>query len=166
MTETTSSGSADAGTRAIRPQTGRTQALNNKIVRGMLVTPGISSVIGKFLLTVYAVGRKTGRRYSVPVAYIPHEGKLLFGTGFAWAKNLRTGEPVDIRYKGKRVTCDVEVFTGEEDVTRLYAVICRANKTFAGFNKIGYGADGEPDPADLHAAWRGGARAYLLRPRA
>lgn len=165
MTETTNSGSAEAGARATRPQTGRMQGINNKIVRGMLVTPGISSGIGRFLLTVYAVGRKTGKRYSVPVAYTPHEGKLLFGTGFGWAKNLRTGEPVDIRYKGKRVTCDVEVFTEEEDVTRLYAVICRANKTFAGFNKISYGANGEPDADDLRAAWRGGARAFLLAPR-
>ena len=148
-----------------RPRTGRMQGTTNKIVRGLLATPGVSSGIGKALLTVYAVGRKTGKCYTVPVAYTPHEGKLLIGTGFGWAKNLRTGEPVDIRYKGKRVTCDVEAIAGEADVTRLYAVICRANKTFAGFNKVGYGADGEPDADDLRAVWRGGARAFLFTPR-
>lgn len=150
---------------ATRPSTGRMQGTTNKIVRGMLATPGISSGIGKVLMTVYVVGRKTGKRYTVPVAYTTHEGKFLIGTGFGWAKNLRTGEPVDVRYKGKRITCDVEAFTGEEDVTRLYAVICRGNKNFAGFNQIGSGADGEPDPGDLRAAWLGGARAFLLTPR-
>jgi deazaflavin-dependent oxidoreductase (nitroreductase family) len=148
-----------------RPRTMALQGVANAIVRRLIATPVIGNGIGRRLLTIHAVGRKTGKRYSVPVAYTPHEGKLLVGTGFGWSRNLRTGEPVDIDFKGRKVTCDVDVFTGEEDVTRLYAVICRGNKNFAGFNKIRLGPDGEPNPDDLRAAWQGGARAFLLAPR-
>jgi deazaflavin-dependent oxidoreductase (nitroreductase family) len=148
-----------------RPQTMALQNVVNQIVRGMLATPLVSAGIGSRLLTVYAVGRKTGRRYNVPVAYTRHEGDLLIGTGFGWARNLRTGEPVGVRLKGRKVQCDVQVFTGEEDVTRLYAVICRDNGNFANFNKVRRDKDGEPDQADLRAAWQAGARAFLLTPR-
>jgi deazaflavin-dependent oxidoreductase (nitroreductase family) len=148
-----------------RIQTMPAQKVTNVIVRGLLNTPGISAGIGRNLLTVYAVGRKTGRHYDVPVAYVRHEGKLLFGTPFGWARNLRDGEPVTIRLKGKKVLADVQVFTAEADVTRLYAVMCRANRNFAKFNKVRIGADGEPDAGDLRLAWADGARAFVLAPR-
>ena len=138
-----------------RPQTMALQGLTNRIVRGLLATPVLSGV----------VGRKTGRRYSVPVAYTRHEGAMLVGTPFAWARNLRTGEPVEILLKGKKTQADVQVFTSEPDVTAAYAVICRDNRNFAKFNKVRVGADGEPDEGDLHAAWAAGARAVKLTPR-
>ncbi|HEY1703079.1 MAG TPA: nitroreductase/quinone reductase family protein [Trebonia sp.] len=157
--------SANTSAPAPRARTGRFQGLANQIIRGLLATPGISAGIGARLVTIYAVGRKSGRVYTVPVAYTKHEGKLLIGTPFGWAKNLRTGEPVTIRLKGRKVQAGVEAFTGEDDVTRLYAVMCRDNKTFANFNQVRLGADGEPDAGDLRAAWDGGARAFLLSPR-
>jgi hypothetical protein len=141
------------------------QKAANVIVRGLLRTPGISAGIGRRLLTVYAVGRKSGRHYDVPVAYTGYEGRLLFGTVFAWARNLRTGEPVAIRLKGRKVLADVRVHDGEEDVTRLLAVICRDSRNFAKFNKIRLGDDGAPDADDLRLAWREGARVYELTPR-
>lgn len=156
---------ANSSTAERRIQTMSSQKAVNAIVRGLLRTPGISAGIGSRLMIVYAVGRKTGRHYDVPVAYTRHEGKLLFGTPFGWARNLRAGEPVALRLKGKKIMADVQVFTGEADVTRLYAVICRDNSNFAAFNKIRIAADGEPDAGDLHLAWADGARAYVLTPR-
>jgi hypothetical protein len=111
------------------------------------------------------VGRKSGRRYTVPVAYTRHDGGLLLGTPFAWGRNLRTGEPVDIRLKGRRRPADVQAFTDEAGVTERYAVMARDNHSFAKFNKIGLDQDGNPDPADLHLAWAAGARAFQLAPR-
>jgi hypothetical protein len=153
------------GAPAPRVRISASQRIANRLVRGLLAAPLISQGIGRRLMTVYAVGRKTGRVFSIPVAYTRHEGKLLIGTPFGWAKNLREGEPVTIRLKGKKVPADVQVFTRDEDVTRLYAVMCRDNHTFAGFNKIRLGVGGEPDAGDLHDAWAAGARAFLLSPR-
>jgi deazaflavin-dependent oxidoreductase (nitroreductase family) len=141
------------------------QGLANRVVRGLLRTPLVSRLAGARLITIYVVGRKTGRRFDVPVAYTRHDGQLLVGTSFAWARNLRTGEPVDIRLKGRRRTADVTVVTDEAGVVADYTVIARGNRQFAGFNHITLDASGEPDPADVHRCWATGAHTLRLRPR-
>lgn len=145
-----------------RAQTLAYQGAANRVVRGLLRIPLVSRGIGQKLITLYVVGRKTGKRYTVPVAYTRHEGTLLFGTPFGWGRNLRTGESMEVRFKGRRRTADVEVFTDEAAVVRDYAVIARGNHNFATFNKIGIDADGNPDPGDLRLAWAAGARAVRL----
>ena len=157
------------GNPAVRPsprgQTRAIQSLGNRIVRGLLRTPLLGRLAGSRLVTLYIVGRKTGRRYTVPVAYTRSEGDLLIGTPFGWGRNLRTGEAVAIRLKGRRRLADVEVFTDERAVTDAYGVMCRDNHTFARFNGIGLDSAGRPDQADLHLAWAAGARAFRLTPR-
>ncbi len=148
-----------------RAQTLAAQRLVNRIVVLLLRTPLVCQGIGRLLLVLYVVGRKSGRRYQIPVAYVRHEGEILIGTPFGWGRNLRTGEPVDILLKGRRVVADVQVLRDEQDVTAAYGVMCRENKNFAKFNKVGFDAAGHPDPVDLHLAWAAGARAFRLTPR-
>jgi len=148
-----------------RAKTLAAQGLANRIVRGLLRTPLLSQLVGSRLVTLYVVGRKSGRRYTVPVAYTRHEGDLLIGTPFGWGRNLRTGEPVAIRLKGRRRLADVQAFTQEHDVVDAYAVMARDNHNFAKFNSIGFDPAGDPVPADLHLAWAAGARAFRLTPR-
>jgi deazaflavin-dependent oxidoreductase (nitroreductase family) len=143
----------------------RAQQVANRVVRGLLHVPGLSRVMGSRLVTIYAIGRKTGRPYSIPVAYTRHKEGLLIGTPFGWGRNLRTGEPVEILLQGKRREADVQVIADEPGVTDAYAVMCRNNHQFAKFNQIGIGSDGEPNPGDLHLAWEAGARAFQLTPR-
>jgi deazaflavin-dependent oxidoreductase (nitroreductase family) len=149
----------------LRAQTMTVQGLVNRIVRGLLRTPVVSRLIGSRLVTVYVVGRKSGRHYAVPVAYTRHEGDLLVGTPFGWGRNLRTGEAVAIRLKGRRRLADVRVLTEERDVVDAYGVMARDNHQFARFNKIGFDQAGNPVPGDLHLAWAAGARAFRLTPR-
>lgn len=148
-----------------RGQTMALQGLVNRIVLGLLRTPLLCRVVGNRLLTLYIVGRKTGRHYTLPVAYTRHDGILLIGTPFAWGRNLRTGEPVDIRLKGKRRPADVHVDIDEAAVVEQYAVMAHENHNFAKFNMIGFDQAGNPRPADLHLAWAGGARVFRLTPR-
>ncbi len=150
---------------APRAQTLGAQALVNRVVRGLLRTPLVSRLIGSRLVTVYVVGRKSGRRYAVPVAYTRHEGDLLIGSSFGWGRNLRTGEAVTIRLKGRRRLADVRVLADEPGVVDAYAVMARNNHAFAKFNDIGFDSGGEPVPGDLHLAWAAGARAFRLTPR-
>jgi hypothetical protein len=149
-----------------RAQTVALQGAVNRLMRGLLRTPGIARLLGRRLLIAYVVGRKSGRRYAIPVAYTPvtDGDALLIGSPFPWVRNLRTGEPVEIRLRGRRRTADVQVFTGEADVVAMYGVMCRDNRQFAKFNHVGYDAAGAPDPSDLHAAWAAGARAVRLTP--
>lgn len=148
---------------AVRKMAG--QDLVNRLVRGVLRTPVLARLAGRRLVTVYVVGRKSGRHYDIPVAYTRHDGGLLIGTPFGWARNLRTGEPVEIRLQGRRRTADVQVIADEPGVTSAYAMMARDNHNFARFNHIGLDADGSPRPADLHRAWADGARAFQLTPR-
>lgn len=141
------------------------QGVVNRVVRGLLRAPLMSRLAGRWLVTLYVVGRKSGRRYVVPVAYTRQDGDLLIGTPFGWGRNLRTGEAVEIRLKGRLLPADVVVLTGEEDVTDAYAVMARDNHNFARFNKIGFDDDGNPVAADLRLAWEAGARAFRLTPR-
>lgn len=150
---------------ALRAQTLAVQGLANGLVRGLLRTPLLSAAVGKRLVTLYIVGRKSGQRYTIPVAYTLHDGDLLIGTPFAWGRNLRTGEPVQVRLKGRLRQADVTVYTGEADVVRAYGIMCRDNRQFAKFNKIRLDAAGQPDPEDLHLVWMAGARAFRLTPR-
>ena len=141
------------------------QGLANRVVRGVLRTPGLDRLAGRRLITLYVVGRKSGTRYTVPVAYVPHDGALLIGTPARWGRNLRTGEPLEVRLRGRRTTVDVEVLTSREDVVAAYAVMCRENGTFASLNDVRRDDDGTPAPDDLVAAWEPGSRAYRLIPR-
>jgi deazaflavin-dependent oxidoreductase (nitroreductase family) len=137
----------------------------NRLVLGLLRTPGLSQLAGARLVALNIVGRKSGRKYTVPVAYTKDKGDLLIGTPFGWGRNLRSGEPVEIRLKGRLRQADVQAYADEADVVRLYAIMAKDNKNFAKFNRVGFDADGNPKDVDLHSAWAGGARAFRLTPR-
>ena len=140
------------------------QGALNRIVRALLRVPLLCRLVGRRLITVYVVGRISGRRYAVPVAYTQCGDVLLVGTPFSWGRNLRAGDPVEIRLKGRRRWADVDVLVDEADVTETYAIMARDNHQFAKFNKIRLDDAGNPDPRDLHLAWSAGARAFRLRP--
>ena len=148
-----------------RVRTPRWQGTANRIMRGMLRTPLLAQAIGSKLVMLYVTGRKSGRQYNIPVAYTRDGGDLLIGTPFGWGKNLRTGEPVPIRLKGRLRQADVRAYTAEAEVVSAYTVMTRANRQFAKFNHVSIDADGNPDAEDLHEAWLAGARAFRLTPR-
>ena len=134
----------------------------NVMIRTLLKTPGIANGVGKRLITLHVVGRKSGKHIDVPVAYTKHQDAILVGTPFAWGKNLRTGEPLKVTYKGKLRTADVYVAKDETDVVALLDVMCRDNHQFAKFNKVGFDAAGNPVPDDMRRAWEHGARVFKL----
>ncbi len=152
-----------SGAPAVR--TMRAQGLANLVVRGLLRTPGLCRVVGSRLVTLYIVGRKSGRRYTVPVSYLAQGDDLLIGTSFDWARNLRTGEPVALRLRGKLRLADVRTLTAEPDVVTAYAHMAAANPAFARFSKVHVDDDGNASQRDLHSAWAGGARVIKLTPR-
>jgi hypothetical protein len=121
--------------------------------------------VGRRLVTVHVVGRKSGRDYWVPVAYTRRNGTLLVGSQFLWLRNLRSGEPVEIRLLGRVRLADVELLADEPSVVEHFATMSRDNHQFAKFNKIGLDEHSEPVAEDLHLAWAAGARGAVLVPR-
>ncbi|MBO0842057.1 MAG: hypothetical protein J2O46_02645 [Nocardioides sp.] len=142
----------------------RGQKIMNKVMNRVLATPGVSKGIGRVLMTVHVVGRRTGRRYDVPVAYGVDGDDVVFGTPFAWARNLRTGDTVEVELAGRRVPMTVRAYRDKAGVIAQYELMCRQRKPFAKFNKVGFDDAGNPLAADLEAAWADGARAFRLTP--
>jgi len=125
-----------------RAQTLPAQALVNRMMRGLLRAPLLSRLVGRRLVTLYVVGRKSGRRYTVPVAYTPDQGDLLIGTPFGWGRNLRTGEPVTIRFRGRRRVADVRV-------RRDMGEICKTDERDVGRDAVAQAALRVELPADV-----------------
>jgi hypothetical protein len=148
-----------------RARTLRGQRALNYLVRALSRIPWLSQVVGQRLVTLYVVGRNTGRIYAVPVAYLHHGGQLMIGTSSVWARNLGTGESIEIRLQGRRQWAAVEVLTGEHHVIAEYTAMARINPTFARFNGIRLSSGGEPDAEDVKLAWLAGARVIRLTPR-
>lgn len=145
-------------------QTLKFQNKVNWVIDKVLRSP-LAAGPGRAMILLHVVGHKSGKRYDVPVTYVPDGDDLVIGTPFSWARNLRTGEPIQVHYMGKLRTADVVVHVDRDDVVSDYAILCRAKKTFAGFNNIGLDGEGNPEAADLVAAWEQGARSFRLRIR-
>ncbi|GAA4962051.1 hypothetical protein GCM10023205_27180 [Yinghuangia aomiensis] len=141
------------------------QRFVNLVVRALLRSPGLGRVVGGRLVTLYVVGRKSKRRFAVPVAYLSEGEDLLIGTSAAWLRNLRTGESLAIRLRGRLRQADVRISARQAEVVGAYAHMARVNPTFAKFNRIRVSEDGRPDPGDLELVWLGGARVLRLTPR-
>lgn len=147
-----------------RAQTLRFQGAVNRVMRTLLRLPVLSRGPGRRLVLLEIVGRRSGKRLEIPVAYTRQGDDLLVGTPFAWGRNLRTGDVIDLVLMGKKQQADVTAFTDRDGMIDAYAAMCRDNRAFANFNKVRV-TGGEPDAADLEAAWKSGARAFRLTPR-
>jgi hypothetical protein len=101
----------------------------------------------------------------VPVSHLAQGDDLLIGTSSGWARNLRTGEPVAFRFKGKIRLADVQTLAAEPDVVTAYAHMAAANPAFARFSRVHVDQDGNASHRDLHLAWVEGARVIKLTPR-
>ncbi|WP_019925870.1 nitroreductase family deazaflavin-dependent oxidoreductase [Nocardia sp. BMG111209] len=147
------------------PMNGR-QHLVNRFVRGLFRLPVLGGLVGRRLLILYVVGRKTGKEYAIPLAYTRHDGALVIGARkHPWVRNLRADVPVQISTGGPRRTADAKVFTDAENVQRLYEVVARDNRQNARYNGIGFDADGNPNKADLYQTWQLGGAIVQLTPR-
>jgi deazaflavin-dependent oxidoreductase (nitroreductase family) len=165
MTNLTAADAAFATKPEVRAQTLPLQGVINRVIRALLRTPLLCRILGRRLVTLYVVGRKSGRRYAVPVAYTQLDGSLLVASQFPWARNLRTGATVEIRLTGKRRPAQVRVLTDEAGVVEHLAMMARDNHQFAKLNRIRLDHNGDPVSQDLHVAWASGARVAVLTPR-
>jgi hypothetical protein len=53
-------------------------------------------------VVLHVTGRKTGRRYDIPVGYVLIDGRLTVITVAAWRVNLRGGADVEVTWRGRR----------------------------------------------------------------
>jgi hypothetical protein len=74
--------------------------MSNPLVRMLLGSP-LHGLLDDSFLVLHLTGRKTGRRYHIPVGYVDMEGKLLVVTIARWRGNLRGGADVEVTLRGR-----------------------------------------------------------------
>jgi deazaflavin-dependent oxidoreductase (nitroreductase family) len=127
------------------------QDVLNGVIRAVLATPVLHRAISNRILVLEVVGRRTGRRYRVPVGYTPTRSGLLIGTAGRWRHNLRPGDRVRVVRARTAYDMVAEVITDEQECL-LYREILAHNPVHGRYAGIRVDADGQPDRADLHAA--------------
>ena len=73
--------------------------MGNPLVRVVLDSP-LHGMLDHSFLVLHLTGRKTGRRYDIPVGYVDMEGKRIVVTAARWRVNLRGGADVEVTLRG------------------------------------------------------------------
>src|ERR687883_150917 len=93
----------------------RMMKVANVPMRAALRLPFRTPLSGALMLVSHT-GRVTSRTYHQPVSYVRDGDLLLTPGGGRWTRNLRDGEPVDLRLAGRRVVARPEL---ERDPERV-----------------------------------------------
>jgi hypothetical protein len=113
-------------------------------------------------------GRRSGRRYEVPVEYHELEGEPLILTASPWRRNLRGGADVELVHEGRRIPMRAELIEDRDRVARIYeALIERIGLANAKATKIGLEVTGDrmPTHEQILVAIAGRRSVVRLRPR-
>ncbi len=98
----------------------------NKVPAALLRSPLHGLMSKRFLLLTFN-GRKSGKRYDIPVAYARDGDAFSMTTDSRWWKNLRgesgVGVPVRLRVRGKEYEGVGESITNEGEVTRVLKLL-------------------------------------------
>lgn len=127
----------------------------NKIPAAILRSPLHPLMSGKYLLLSFT-GRKSGRRYTTPVAYLREGDAFLMTTDSPWWKNLRGGAPVKLRVRGREYEGTGEAVTDETEVVRVLGGFLETQPGYGKFVGVRRDAEGRVDPSKLEEAarWR------------
>ncbi len=115
------------------------------------------------LLTV--TGRRSGRRFTIPVSYLRNEGDFLCFTSGKWCpwwKNLRGGAPVAAWARGRRLAGSARAETGGDTVPRALGAFLAEFPATAGRYGVGLDAGGRPLARDVEAAVRDGSAVMVV----
>jgi hypothetical protein len=90
----------------------------NSMMKWMLTTPGVQSMVGQGVALLTFTGRKTGKTYNIPVSYHRGEDTVTVITKRVrhWWHNFETPTEVKIRLAGRDYTGTAEVETSDEHV--------------------------------------------------
>jgi len=112
-------------------------------------------------------GRKSGRRYTVPVAYHELDGDGVITTARAWRANLRGGADVKVVHDGVSIPMRAELIEEPREVARIYGALLRRVGVGRAKLSIGLEVTGDRIPTDveLEEAIAGRRAVVMLRPR-
>lgn len=120
--------------------------LLNQVPKAILRSPLHTMMSRRFLLLSFQ-GRKTGRRYDLPLAYLPRHGEVIMTTDSGWWRNLRGGRPVQLRLAGRQVTGTAWAVKDEAEVEAALRDLVASQPSYPRLAGMHSNADGTPDLA-------------------
>ena len=130
---------------------GRFAKVMNKVPAAILRSPLHPLMSKKYLLLSFT-GRKSGRRYTTPVAYLSEGDAFLMTTDSPWWKNLRGGAPVTMKVRNHYYEGVGEAVTDEAEVVRVLGRFLETQPGYGKFVGVKRGAGGRVDPSRLEEA--------------
>jgi hypothetical protein len=122
----------------------------NVPMRLLLRLPFATPLRGQLMLLSFT-GRRTGKAYQQPVSYVPDGDTLLTPGGGKWKLNLREGQPIQVRLRGRDVLARPEFISDVDEVERLLRRMMTVNLRVTAFVPI-RGSDGQIDRSKVEAA--------------
>ena len=99
------------------PPAGLLRAVNPMV--GFLLRTPLSGSLRKQMMVVNVTGRKSGRRYSIPLSAHQIDGTLYALTSAPWKNNFRDGANAEVLHDGKTTTMRGELVTDPDVVAEL-----------------------------------------------
>ncbi len=124
--------------------------LNPAIAR--LLRSPLHGLVSRDLLRLTYVGAKTGVTRTLPLSYVEHAGGIYLCTRSSlWARSLRTGRPVELHFRGRRVTAKPVALdpSSNEAFEAFRAFLTRNPKTGEMLYDVRRGPDRRPIEEDL-----------------
>jgi hypothetical protein len=94
--------------------------VGNPVMRGLLRSPAGGPLRRQFMVLRF-FGRKTGRRYDIPVVAHRMDGELYALTDAPWRSNFRDGADVEVTLDGHVTRMRGQLLDDPETVAPLYA---------------------------------------------
>ena len=100
--------------------------LLNPLMKLILRSP-LHGAMSKRMMVLSFVGRKTGKRYSTPVAYSKEGGHVIVVTFSPWWVNFKQAAPAQMQIQGKTVTGTAMFVNDPERIRRIVHNLTLAN---------------------------------------
>jgi deazaflavin-dependent oxidoreductase (nitroreductase family) len=117
---------------ARRERQARLMKIVNVPMRFVLGLPFATPLSSRLMLLTHT-GRRTGRVYRQPVSYVADGDTLLTPGGGNWKRNLRNGEPVNLRLRGRDVVARPELVRDADEAERLLRLMVARSPRLASF---------------------------------
>ena len=96
-----------------------------------LLTSPLHWPLSRWFAVIEWTGRKSGKRYATPVAYLSWDNEIWVTTGDRWWRNLAERPNVRIWVRGVRRDGLAEPVVDQAESVRLHATMFRAKPFFA-----------------------------------
>ena len=109
---------------------GRLLTVWNPVMKRLLRSP-LHWPWSRWFTIIEWTGRRSGRRYSTPVAYLRRGDEAWVTTGETWWKNLRADPLTQVWLRGRQVTGQATVVTDQADSIQKHSLMFKVMPFFA-----------------------------------